>query len=229
MALGLRQTEGSLLVELYSWITAPLRPPVDPATVLNQAATRELQALVAELQHQNRQLKQLLRFSEQMPQKGIPAAVVGRSADHWWEQLTLNQGAQQGVKVGDVVMAPGGLIGRVKSVTPNTSRVLLISDPTSRVGVMVSRSRYMGVMRGTGTQHGILEFFDKDPEVEVGDVVVTSGLSSFYPAGVVVGTIRAVNLDASPAPQATVELSAPLGLLEWGVIYSYAQSSTAQP
>ncbi|MEN9222903.1 MAG: rod shape-determining protein MreC [Thermostichus sp. BF3_bins_97] len=229
VALGLRQTQGSLLVELYSWITTPARPPVDPAVVLNQAATRELQALVAELQYQNRELKQLLQFTEQMPAGGIPAAVVGRSADHWWQQLTLSRGSQQGVKVGDVVMAPGGLIGRVESVTPNTSRVLLISDPTSRVGVMLSRSRHMGVMRGTGTQNAILEFFDKDPKVEVGDVVVTSGLSSFYPAGVVVGTIRAVNLDASPAPQATIELSAPLGLLEWGLIYSYAQTSTPQP
>jgi rod shape-determining protein MreC len=70
-----------------------------------------------------------------------------------------------------------------------------------------------------------LDFFDKAPKVEVGDVVVTSGLSSFYPAGVVVGTVRAVNLDASPAPQATVELSAPLGLLEWALIYRYAQPS----
>jgi rod shape-determining protein MreC len=120
-------------------------------------------------------------------------------------------------------MAPGGLVGRVEAVTPNTSRVLLISDPTSRVGVMLSRSRHMGILRGTGTQNAILDFFDKDPKVEVGDVVVTSGLSSFYPAGVVVGTVRAINLDASPAPQATVELSAPLGLLEWALIYRYAQ------
>ncbi|MFS8874939.1 rod shape-determining protein MreC [Synechococcus sp. R5-13] len=224
-ALGLRQTQGSLLVELYSWITAPARPPVDPAAVLSQAANRELQALVAELQYQNRELKRLLQFTEQMPQAGIPAAVVGRSADHWWQQLTLSRGSRHGVRVGDVVMAPGGLIGRVESVTPNTSRVLLISDPTSRVGVMLSRSRHMGILRGTGTQSAILDFFDKAPKVEVGDVVVTSGLSSFYPAGVVVGTVRAVNLDASPAPQATVELSAPLGLLEWALIYRYAQPS----
>ncbi len=228
-AWALRQTQGSLLVELYTSITAPIRPPVDPDAVLSQAATRELQALVAELQRQNRELKQLLQFTEQLPQARIPAAVVGRSADHWWQQLTLSRGSRHGVRVGDVVMAPGGLVGRVEAVTPNTSRVLLISDPTSRVGVMLSRSRHMGILRGTGTQNAILDFFDKDPKVEVGDVVVTSGLSSFYPGGVVVGTVRAINLDASPAPQATVELSAPLGLLEWALIYRYAQPSAFHP
>lgn len=226
-ALSLRQTKGSLLVEAYTRLTAPLRPAVNPEEVLRQAATRELQALVAELQHQNRELRRLLQLAEQGPQVKIPAAVVGRSADHWWQQLTLDRGSRQGIKVGDVVVAPGGLIGRVEAVTPNSSRVLLISDPTSRVGVTLSRSRQMGILRGTGSQEAILDFFDKNPQVEVGDVVVTSGLSSLYPAGIVVGTVRAINLDASPAPQATVELSAPLGFLEWALVYPYAQPAAS--
>ncbi|MFS8868362.1 rod shape-determining protein MreC [Synechococcus sp. OH30] len=228
-AVGLRQTKGSLLVELYTRLTALARPAVDPEEVLRQAASRELQALIVELQHQNRELRRLLQLAQQgPPQVRIPAAVVGRSADHWWQQLTLDRGSQQGVKVGDVVVAPGGLIGRVEAVTPNSSRVLLISDPTSRVGVMLSRSRQMGILRGTGSQEAILDFFDKNPQVEVGDVVVTSGLSSLYPPGIVVGTVRAVNLDASPAPQATVELSAPLGFLEWALVYPYVQPAASQ-
>jgi rod shape-determining protein MreC len=229
LALSLRQSNGAVLVELYRWITLPWQPSVDREQVLRVAANQQLQAQVAELQYQNRELKRLLGLTEQITGEGIPAPVMGRSADHWWQQLTLGRGSQAGVKVGDMVMAPGGLVGRVESVTPNTSRVLLISDPTSRVGVMLSRTRHMGVMQGDGSHLAILEFFDKEPQVQVGDSVVTSGLSSLYPAGVVVGKIRSINLDASPAPQATVELTAPLGLLEWGLIYSNAEASAATP
>ncbi len=222
-AWGIRQTQGAWLAEFYHWATQPWQPTVDYSAVVAQSVSQELRAQVAELQFQNRQLRQLLNFTDQIEGDGIPAAVIGRGADQWWQQVTLSRGHNQGVKVGDVVMAPGGLVGRVQQVTPNTSRVLLISDPTSRVGVMLSRSRQMGVLRGTGSQMTVLEFFDKDPSVEVGDSIVTSGLSSLYPAGVVVGQVRAVDLDASPAPQAVVELTAPLGLLEWGLIYSYVQ------
>lgn len=227
IAWSLRQAKGAPLVEAYRWLTLPWQASADQEVILSQVVNQELQAQVAELQYQNRELKKLLGFSDQITGEGIPAPVIGRSADHWWHQFTLGRGSHDLVQVGDVVMAPGGLVGRVQATTPNTSRVLLISDPTSRVGVLLSRTRYMGVMRGDGSQLAILEFFDKEPKVEVGDTVVTSGLSSLYPAGVVIGTIRSINMDASPAPQAVVELSAPLGLLEWGLIYSYAQTPTS--
>ncbi len=221
----IRQTHGAFLVESYRWITQPWQPTPETQTRLDTAVNRELKAKVAELEYQNQELKRLLQFTDQITGNGIPAPVVARAADHWWQQLTLGRGQLQGVKSGDVVMAPGGLVGRIQHVTSHTSRVLLISDPTSRVGVMLSRTRVMGVLRGTGSQESILEFFEKDPVVEVGDPVVTSGLSSLYPAGVMVGHVQSINLEASPAPQAVIELNAPLGLIEWGLIYAYATST----
>lgn len=229
IAWGIRQTQGTVLVETYFWLTRPWQPQVDQEQVLSIAANEQLRAQVVELEYQNRELKQLLGFTEQITGEGTPAPVVGRGADQWWQQLTLGRGSSHGSQVGDVVMAPGGLVGRVEQVTPHTSRVLLVSDPTSRVGVMVSQSRHMGILRGTGSLLCVLEFFDKEPQVKVGDTVVTSGLSSLYPAGVLVGKVRSVDLNASPAPQAMVELTAPLGLLEWGVIYAYAQTPTSTP
>ncbi len=228
-AWGIRHTQGSVLVDAFYWVTSPWHPSPEVERILANATSQELQARVAELEYQNQELKRLLGFSEQITGEGLPAPVIGRGADHWWQQLTLGRGHTQGIQPGYVVMAPGGLVGRVEEVTRNTSRVLLISDPTSRVGVMLSRTRHMGVLRGTGSQDAVLSFFDKELAIEVGDTVVTSGLSSLYPAGVMVGKVRSVDLDASPAPQAMVELSAPLGLLEWGLIYTYAQSVTADP
>ncbi len=227
LAWGLRQTQAAMLVDFYHWVTQLWHPQVTADLILKQASNLELQAQVEELRYQNRELKQLLGFVNQLPGRSLPAPVMGRNLDNWWQQLTLARGQSDGVKVGDIVMAPGGLVGRVEEISDRTSRVLLISDPTSRVGVMLSRTRQMGVLRGTSSQTALLEFFDKAPQVEVKDTVVTSGLSQLYPPGLMVGYVRSINLDASPAPQAEVELTAPLGLLEWGVIYTYGSTATA--
>lgn len=218
-ALALRHSNSGFLVDAYAMVTGILRPRIDPDIVLTAAMHAELRSQVAELQRENQSLRQLLGFQQDLLQTALPAQVVGRAADNWWHQITLGLGSRQGVSEGDIVMAPGGLVGRVEQTSTTTSRVLLVSDPTSRVGVLLSRTRAMGVLRGQGTTLAVMEFFDRSPTVQIGDAVVTSGLGSLFPAGLVVGQIRSVDLDASPAPEAIIELGAPLGLLEWALIY----------
>ena len=87
----------------------------------------------------------------------------------------------------------------------------------------------MGVLRGRSSQLAVMEFFERSPEVQAGDTVVTSGLSSLYPSSLIVGRIQSVDLEANPAPKAVVELSAPIGLLEWGIIYSHDTSIEPNP
>ena len=163
----------------------------------------------------------------QTPMKGQVAPVIGRSADHWWQQLILGRGQQDGIKVGAIVSGEGGLVGRVVQVTPNTSRVLLISDPTSQLGVTVSRSRNMGYIRGQSANRVIMEFFDKVPDVRPGDVISTSSYSQLFPPGLAVGVVESVNLNRSPAPEAVVELSAPISSLEWVVVSPNPKADTS--
>ncbi len=110
------------------------------------------------------------------------------------------------------------MVGRITSVAPNASRVLLISDRTSSVGVTISRSRYMGFLRGSA-DHAVMQFFDKVPDVRRGDVVATSPYSQIFPAGLPVGRVESVNLTKSPAPEAVISLSAPISYLEWVAVY----------
>jgi len=133
--------------------------------------------------------------------------------------VTLGRGSSEGIKVGSIVMAPGGLVGRISSVTPNSSRVLLLSDATSRVGAVLSRSRSMGFIRGQGSNRAVLQFFDKVPDVKRGDVVSTSPVSQLFPPGLPLGRVESVNLDKSPAPEAVIELTAPVSYLEWVIVY----------
>jgi rod shape-determining protein MreC len=88
------------------------------------------------------------------------------------------------IKSGAIAIGPGGLIGRVTDVSSHSSRVLLISDPTSQVGVIISRTSHMGMLRGQAQNEAMLEFFERDPDVSPGDIVLTSPYSTLYPPGI---------------------------------------------
>ncbi len=215
----IRQTQGAALFEAYQLLTRPFQSHPTQQEQLTNARVQELQQQLVELESQNQKLKELLDYSKTQKQKGIFAPIVGRSADHWWQQVTLGRGSRDGIKDNFIVMAPGGLVGRVVDVTPNTSRVLLISDATSRVGAAISRSRSMGFMRGQGSNRAVIQFFDKVPDVRRGDVVSTSPVSKLFPTGLPLGRVESVNLNKSPAPEAVIELTAPFNSLEWVMVY----------
>jgi rod shape-determining protein MreC len=220
LAWGVRQTQGAAIYETYRLLARPFQSSPRRAEVIESARVLELQERLVELESQNQQLRELLGEGAGGAEADMMAPIIGRSADHWWQQITLGRGSQNGVEVGDIVTGAGGLVGRITNVTANTSRVLLISDPTSRVGVTVSRSRNMGYMRGQSANRAVVEFFDKVPDVRRGDVISTSSLSRLFPAGLPIGRVESINLNKSPAPEAVIELSAPISYLEWVIIQS---------
>lgn len=225
----LRQTQGAALFEAYQLVTRPFQSSPTQVESLANARIKELEDRLAESDSQNQKLKELLGYAKTQKQEGIFAPVVGRSADHWWQQVTLGRGSKDGIKKDYIVMAPGGLVGRVVSVTSNSSLVLLISDATSQVGVAISRSRSMGFMRGKTSNRAIVQFFDKVPNVRKGDVVSTSPVSDRFPPGLPLGRVESVNMGKSPAPEATIELTAPFNSLEWVLIYPNKAPVTPQP
>jgi len=224
MALGsafyLRQTQGRLILEMYQLVAGPI--PVQPSLEerLINAKILELQGRLEELESQNLELRELLDYQTTTGKRQIVAPIVGRSADHWWKQIILGRGSNDGIKKGFVVTGTGGLVGRVVDVTPHTSRVLLISDPTSRVGVniKVGSRRYMGFIKGLGNDKAVMEFFDKVPDVRPGYKAYTSIVSQLFPPGLLVGVVESVDLNKSPAPEAVLQLSAPISHLQWAIV-----------
>jgi rod shape-determining protein MreC len=219
----LRQTQAGAIAELSALIARPFQG--EPKAVLEErlknARILELEQRVADLETQNQNLKKLLRYFDDPKQRPITAPIIGRSPDHWWQQITLGRGHQDGIQEGFIVMGIGGLIGRVVEVTPHTSRVLLVSDPSSRVGATVSRSRYMGLIEGRSGQTAVMKFFEKVPDARPGDMVTTSSVSRLFPSGLPIGRIKSVNLNQGPAPEAVIELTAPFNNLEWVVVYEF--------
>lgn len=221
IALWIKQTQGALLSEVYYFVVSPFQSQTQITLEdrLTNARILELEQSVTELAHENQQLKQLLDYGSTKPEPTIAAPIIGRNRDRWWNRVTLGKGRQDGVKQGYAVVGIGGLVGRITHVTPHTSKVLLISDNTSRVGAILSRNRQFGYIRGQGSSTAIMHFFEQATDIKPGDEIATSSLSKLFPAGLPLGKVKSV--ENNKGVEVEVELSAPIDVLEWVVIQPF--------
>jgi rod shape-determining protein MreC len=222
LALYVRQTQGAFLLEAYQLLSRPFQGNPQKQQQIENAQMVELQQRLVELQNRNQRLEELMGFNQTQKTQVISAPVTGRSADHWWSHLMLGRGKADGVEINSVVMGPGGVIGRVSKVSEHGSLVVLLSDAFNQVGVTVSRTRATGFVKGqSGEKAGsqvVMAFFDKNVDVRKGDTVVTSAFSKKFPAGLPVGRVESVDMTKSPAPEAIIQLTAPIASLEWASI-----------
>ena len=112
-------------------------------------------------------------------------------------------------------LPPGGLLGRIEAATTTTATVQLLTDPGSRVGVWVARTGEHGLLVGMGTARPVLRFLDRDARVRPGDLVSTSPASTLVPPNLTVGVIQRLDAQVIPAPEAVVQLSAPIAAVDW--------------
>jgi rod shape-determining protein MreC len=177
--------------------------------------------LLRDVEADNLRLRRTLRFQKATPHEMIPCDVVSRNISGWWSTVRLGKGSRDGIEENQAVISPDGLVGRTSEVTPFTSEVLLISDPSCRVSAKIAKINVFGLVRGAGsTLSGHpkvrMDFINKDAEVRVGDEVVTSGLSGgegIFPKGLHIGYVENVYKDdsglfqhAEIVPRATVDL-----------------------
>jgi len=128
------------------------------------------------------------------------APILDIDLDPTRQRLVLDAGSSDGVRVGQVVIDAGGVVGQVIGTTPMHSTALLITDPDHALPVAVLRNGVRLVAYGTGRSDRLaLASIPLSSDVKVGDVVVTSGLGQRFPAGFPVGTIAALRPDESRA------------------------------
>lgn len=211
---AVRLSKGAVLNDLYALLSRPFWPGTAQSEWLKAAQQLDQQSRLSMLEADNRRLREMLELQRASGQE-LSAPVISREAAGWWQQLLIGRGSLQGVAPGDAVVAPGGLIGRVATVTPATATVTLLTDPSSRVGVWVGRAQRHGLLVGTGTARPLLRFIQKDLNLRPGDLVVTSPASTLVPPNLTVGVVQSVDEDAVPAPEAVVQLSAPVDAVDW--------------
>ena len=138
-------------------------------------------------------LETLLDLKRQVALPVIGARVIAYDPTLWSRAAIINQGKAQGVKEGLPVLAPQGIVGRIVGIYPEYSKVMLIVDRKSSADAMVQRTRIRGMLKGKGGNRCSLEFVPKSADVQVGDLVLASGLVGLYPKGLVFGKVTAAN------------------------------------
>jgi rod shape-determining protein MreC len=177
-----------------------LQAQVDALTVEN-VRLREYEAEV-------QQLRALLNFASEYPISApLGADVIGREAcdtypcgevvgtepNPYLRYITINVGALQGVKIGMPAVSGGAvLVGRIAQVGPRTAKVELLTDPDSSVAALLQASRVTGLVVGQpdGTLH--MEYLPQEEDIDVGDIVLTSGLGGAMPTELVIGQVTEV-------------------------------------
>lgn len=151
-----------------------------------------------QLKEENTLLREMLGLKEENKtfEFSNPCDVVARNANDIYGGFTINRGSNDGISLYDPVVTSVGLVGRVSEIAPNYSRVTSLLSPQVSVGVFTMRTRATGVIENdlTNAQKGLCLMSNilKDADIEVGDVVATSGNSGLFPEGVIVGTVKEV-------------------------------------
>jgi rod shape-determining protein MreC len=151
-----------------------------------------------EYRHEARKLKELLDFRDQNlnNMQLIPAQVIARNPNTWYNTITIDQGSNNGVARNMPVITPKGLVGRVSSVLSDHATVVLITDREAAVGAMIQESRVPGIIVGAVNGKKLeLSHIPFYSEVAKGNRVVTSRFSELYPAGIIIGTIDEVSAE----------------------------------
>lgn len=172
------------------------------------------QVLDEDMVSQLNQLRNVLDLAGSGGYQVVAARVINRgSTETFKETLTIDVGSRSGITKNMTVISESGLVGVVKSVTSNSSIVLLMSDPTFKVGVRIAGTQSIGVVSGQGGSTYLLQLLDATGEIKEGDALVARGSAGDRPfvPGVPVGIVTNVNSDASSITQnADVESSANL-------------------
>jgi rod shape-determining protein MreC len=148
---------------------------------------------VEQLAQENKQLRELTGARDRTAVKSVVAEVLYDTRDPYTRKLVLDKGLQQGVATGQPVVDPAGVVGQITRVFPLSAELTLITDRNMVIPVQLQRNGLRAVAAG-GAEPGRMElrFMSVNADLKEGDLVVTSGLDSLYPAGLPVGRIATV-------------------------------------
>jgi rod shape-determining protein MreC len=144
----------------------------------------------------NKRLHDLLNIQDKPDDPLLPAMVTGWDSSGMFKSIIIDKGSREGVAINMAAVNSEGVVGRVVSVSPHFSQVLLITDQNSAIDGLVQSSRGRGMVKGRGSDECYFDYVIKTCEIKQGDTIVTSGLGGVFPKGLCLGRVRSV--DDSP-------------------------------
>jgi len=143
-----------------------------------------------ELVAENLRLERLLTFKRSLVYPSVTAGVIGRDPSGWSSSMIIDRGGDDGIRRGMPVINAMGVVGKIIEVSEQNSKVVLLTDPQFSVAALVQGSREIGLV--TGSLQGDIcrmRFVSSAAQINVGDKIITSKLSTSFPEGLLIGEV----------------------------------------
>jgi len=175
-------------------------------------ANARLQRLAA-LEAENARLRELLESRARLTDRVLVAEILAVDLDPYRQRFNLNRGAADGAYVGQALLDANGVVGQLVQVGPLTAEAVLITDADHAVPVIVNRSGVRTIALGTGDSGRLrLPYMPNSADIEVGDLLLSSGLGGVFPAGYPVG--RVIEVRARPGQSFADVIAEPAAALD---------------
>ena len=162
-----------------------------------QLGTANLLLRQQHLEQENKRLRALLDMRARLRVEGRIAEILYAARDPFSRRGIIDKGSQHGIGAGQAVVDDVGIIGQVVRVFPLTAEILLLTDKDQAIPVEVQRNGLRAVLAGVGVGMMELRFLAANAEVQIGDILVTSGLDGVYLPGLPVAKVVKIDRDSS--------------------------------
>ena len=187
-----RSMRGITDISLGAWRTYHnlLRAQQENQELRMQLASAESQLQqLSEQAAESGRLRAMLEFKNQLPFQTVAAEVIASSPGENSNAIFIGKGVDAGLTSDLAVITPEGIIGKTIAVFSRSSPVLLLTDSSSGVGVLLEKTRIQGVLKGDSQNLCLIRYIMNEEPVSPGETVLTSGLDQIYPKGLRVGTV----------------------------------------
>jgi len=215
LIISIRFSKSLIYRDIYYFLSKPFWPGQFQREILLKSHDKELNIKLKQLEKDNLRLRSLLSLKRTTDDFKIDSSVISRNTGSWWRKIILNKGAKNGVKIGDAVVGPGGLIGLIDDVSMLTSSVKLLTSTESQVGAWVQRINIHGLLQGVGSDSPKLIFYARDIDIKVGDLILSSPASTLLPPNIPIGIIESIDQDLRSTTIANVQLLAKPQAIDW--------------
>ncbi len=150
-----------------------------------------------QLENENERLRKLLEVKDREKMSGQVAQILYSARDAFSRRIVIDKGQQQNIDAGQPVIDEAGVVGQVTRIFPLVAEVTLITDKDQAVPVQIVRNGLRSVVFGQGNGQLELRFMPANADVQVGDLLVTSGLDGIFLPGLPVARVVHIERDTS--------------------------------
>jgi rod shape-determining protein MreC len=202
------------------------------ATLKEKVAYLEIQAMRrADLEVENARLRELNASTSDVAERILLARIVAQESSRQRRRVTIDRGSEAGVRVGQTVVAGGGIVGQTMRVGSTSSEIILLTDPEHAIPVEIQRTGVRTVAIGTGRTNLLnLPSLPLQSDILEGDLLVSSGLGGIFPTGYPVATVtRVVKSNSSLLAQVEARSISPINSTRQVALLWFNENHSAAP